>query len=275
MTDTTNEQPQPDTPIARLRRLGFARWLVVIMVPVLIVSAALAAHFEPPARGWLFCIPYGSAILFALVSFVRRAHGWLTKDRDATPASVREEDRGFYFAVARAGGVVIAAFTLLQIINGTPDPFQIPAMFDERPCSNARANIDLDRPASARVDSSTRHLVVNVFVEAAPKRGEEYWIMTYSYSSTPQAYFAKQQLKDAEVIPGAHNGIVLVLHTPAEAVFDKRDVFVACAWTLAAHDWLVQNKLHDPDQSWNVNRRGLVDGVAVVSDKERDSELGQ
>ena len=254
------------TPLQRLRELTRTQWISIITVPILLLSAILAAHFDPPMRGWLFCIPYSLAFLFVLALFSRRAWGWLTTSREMGKEEVKEVDKALSLAIAQAVGITIAIFTLLQLINGWVDPLRIPEMFQSTPCSGNRATIHIDQ--RTRPTSDLRTLKVTITITKPPKDGEEYWIMTYGYSSTPMAFFAKEKLSGTLESLGVHSNIEIDLKT--SDTNGRRDVFVACAWTPDAHAWLEENLNNDPNSAWNTYRRALHDGVAEVSDRQPD-----
>jgi len=232
------------------------------MTAFLTLGTVLAMVSRPPLKGWLFCIPWGIVLMLASGWALRQARRQVTTDKTGDNESVIQVGFAIWKAIASVIAIFGAVTLMLTVVNGSPSPQKIPRMFTLAPCSTVRAGINLDpRPQTS---DDTQIVSATVFISRPPHDGETLWIVVYSYSSTPMAFFAKKELSDLETTQGQHPDIQVVLHTTDPN--GRRDFFIACTATTDGHAWLEQNQQNDvANSSWNTYRRALPDDVIPVS----------
>jgi len=135
-------------------------------------------------------------------------------------------------------------------------------LFAAEPCTinNYRAKLT--------IDGTGHSLTATIDISRPPQHGEAYWIVSYSYTSTPQAYFAKKKLTQSETTPGHHDNITLTLQ-PDAGNDSSRTLWVACADRKASAE-LEKNYLDNengPAKLPTDRRRALPSGVMKISNE--------
>jgi hypothetical protein len=190
----------------------------------------------------------------ALVCGLGRLSGWTALVR-SRGNRWKELAKGLTAGIGIAGTLTLimpqlaAAYSLNNLSSD---------LFSAEPCT-----VRPDR-ATLRIEGAGLALAASYDIRHAPTRGEDYWIVSFSYSSTPQSYFAKRLLTREETTVGHHDQVEIRLR-PGTAPNSMRKFWIVCANPTASADLREFLDQQGPPARSGELRRGLPEGTMKIS----------
>ncbi|MGH3917195.1 MAG: hypothetical protein ACRDTC_27855 [Pseudonocardiaceae bacterium] len=254
------------TPIRKIIAWLRQRWTSLIAGFAVLILPFINYYLWPPTKGIMILAEL--VVLAGWILYLLGPRSWRECLRRRLPKNWKRlaRPRGNHWKeLAKGFGVGISIAGALALLMPTMNKFYsidnlTSNLFAAEPCT-----INNNRAVLA-VDGTGLSLTAAVDIIQPPQRGEFYWIVSYSYTSTPQSYFAKKKLTQDETTHGHHGGIPITLR-PDTGNGSTRTLSVVCADSKKSTE-LEMNYLDDENGAAKLpgdRRRSLPDGVMKVS----------